>query len=75
MVQYSSGLKARISSSRSTISRTATDCTRPAERPRRIFLPQEGAELIAHDPVQDTAGLLGVHQIQVNASGDGPSHF
>jgi len=32
--QYSSGMKARIASSRSTTSRTATDCTRPADRPR-----------------------------------------
>src|SRR5579871_4555464 len=31
-VQYSCGLKASISSSRSQISRSATDCTRPAER-------------------------------------------
>jgi hypothetical protein len=32
-VQYSSGTNARISSSRSTIRRSATDCTRPAEMP------------------------------------------
>ena len=31
--QYSSGMNARISRSRSTTSRTATLCTRPAERP------------------------------------------
>ncbi|OPY04765.1 MAG: hypothetical protein A4E67_02246 [Syntrophaceae bacterium PtaB.Bin038] len=34
IVQYSSGLKVRISSSRSQTIRTATDCTRPAESPR-----------------------------------------
>ena len=33
MVQYSTGLKARISRSRSTMSRSATVCTRPAEIP------------------------------------------
>ena len=32
-VQYSRGLNARISSSRSQMSRRATDCTRPAESP------------------------------------------
>ena len=31
--QYSSGMKASISSSRSTTSRVATLCTRPADRP------------------------------------------
>ena len=40
--QYSSGWKARISSSRSTTSRTATDCTRPAESPLRIFFHRKG---------------------------------
>ncbi|MNN41130.1 hypothetical protein D3C81_1552300 [compost metagenome] len=35
--QYSSGMKARISRSRSTTSFTATDCTRPADRPRAIL--------------------------------------
>ena len=32
MLQYSSGLNASISFSRSQIRRSATDCTRPAER-------------------------------------------
>ena len=35
--QYSTGLKAWISRSRSTMMRTATLCTRPAERPRRTL--------------------------------------
>ena len=35
--QYSTGRKAWISRSRSTIRRTATLCTRPALRPRRTF--------------------------------------
>ncbi len=42
MVQYSSGLKLRIASSRSTIRRNATDCTRPAERPAAIFFHKMG---------------------------------
>ena len=42
MVQYSWGWKARISSSRSTTSRVATDWTRPADRPRRIFRHSRG---------------------------------
>ncbi len=36
--QYSSGTNASRSRSRSTISRSATLCTRPALRPRTIFL-------------------------------------
>ena len=31
--------------------------------------PQEGAELVAHDAVQDPAGLLGVHQVHVDVPG------
>jgi len=37
-VQYSRAVNARISRSRSTTIRTATDWTRPAERPLRTFL-------------------------------------
>ncbi|MOA11566.1 hypothetical protein D3C78_1315150 [compost metagenome] len=40
--QYSSGTKARISRSRSTTSFTATDCTRPADRPRAILAHSSG---------------------------------
>ncbi len=40
--QYSSGRNASISRSRSTISRTATDCTRPAERPVATFRHRSG---------------------------------
>ena len=40
--QYSSGIKARISRSRSTTSFTATDCTRPADKPRAIFSQSSG---------------------------------
>ena len=36
------GDKARISFSRSTTSRVATDCTRPAERPWRTFFHSRG---------------------------------
>ena len=42
MDQYSWGWKARISSSRSTTRRVATDCTRPADSPRRIFFHSRG---------------------------------
>ena len=41
-VQYSRALKARISRSRSTTMRTATDWTRPAERPVRTFFQSSG---------------------------------
>ncbi len=40
--QYSSGMNLRISRSRSTTSFTATDCTRPADRPRAIFSQSSG---------------------------------
>ena len=39
--QYSSVVNASISRSRSTISRTATDCTRPALKPRVTFFPSK----------------------------------
>ena len=41
-VQYSTGTKAWISRSRSTISRTATDCTRPALKPLATFRHRSG---------------------------------
>ena len=40
--QYSSGMNARISRSRSTTKRTATLCTRPALRPRATFFHSSG---------------------------------
>ena len=75
MDQYSWGTKARISSSRSTTRRVATDWTRPADRPRRIFFHSKGGELITHDAVQDAPGLLGVHQILVDGPGGGDGLF
>jgi hypothetical protein len=42
MFQYSSGLKAWRSLSRSTMSRSATDWTRPADKPREIFFHKRG---------------------------------
>ena len=33
------------------------------------LLPQQGGDLIAHDAVQDTPGLLSVHQVLVNVPG------
>ena len=41
-LQYSSGMKALISSSLSQIMRRATDCTRPALRPRFTFSQRIG---------------------------------
>ena len=35
------------------------------------LLPQQGGELIAHNPVQNPPGLLGVHQVLVNLPGGG----
>ena len=69
--QYSWGTKALMSASRSHTSRVATDCTRPADRPRPDLLPQQGGDLIAHDAVQHPARLLGVHQIHIDGPGVG----
>ncbi len=41
-VQYSRAVNASISRSRSTTSRTATDWTRPADRPDRTFRDRSG---------------------------------
>ena len=41
-LQYSTGLNAWMSRSRSTMIRRATDWTRPAERPYRIFFQSSG---------------------------------
>ena len=43
--QYSTDTNAWISRSRSTISRTATDWTRPADRPRWTFSQSSGERL------------------------------
>ena len=75
MVQYSSGIKARISSSRSTISLTTTDCTLPGREARFDRLPQKRAELISDQPVEDAAGLLGVDQIDVDVARRMPCRF
>ena len=45
MLQYSCDRNARISSSRSTIILTATDCTRPADSPRLTFFHRNGESL------------------------------
>ncbi len=45
IVQYSSGTNAWISRSRSQISRTATDCTRPALSPLRTLRHSSGLSL------------------------------
>ncbi|OPZ58467.1 MAG: hypothetical protein BWY87_01440 [Deltaproteobacteria bacterium ADurb.Bin510] len=42
IVQYSSGLKLSISAWRSQIRRTATDCTRPPDRPGLTFFQSSG---------------------------------
>ena len=60
------GTNASISRSRSTISRTATDWTRPAESARLHALPQQRRDLVAHEAVEDPAGLLRVDEPQVD---------
>ena len=67
-LQYSTGVNARISRSRSTINRTATDCTRPADRPAPHPPPQDRRDPVADQTVQDAPGLLRVEQLQVDAA-------
>ncbi len=69
MTQYSTGMKAWISRSRSTMILTATDCTRPAERPLAHLLPEQRADLVADEPVEDAPGLLGVDELDVDLPG------
>ena len=38
-------------------------------KPSANLFPQQGRELIAHDPVQNPAGLLGIHQVIVDIPG------
>ena len=63
--QYSTGSKARISRSRSQTRRTATDCTRPALKPRRTFFHSSGLILIADQAVQHAARHLRVEFVAV----------
>jgi hypothetical protein len=65
MGQYSTGLNAPISRSRSTISRTATVCTRPADKSAPHFVPQQWRNLIPHKPIEHSTRLLCIHQILV----------
>ena len=64
--QYSSETNARISFSRSAISRTATDWTRPALRCRATFFQSKRAELVADEPVEEPPRLLGVDLVHVD---------
>ena len=66
MVQYSSVLKASISASRSHTSRSATDCTRPAERAPGQLAPQHGRQGEAHEVVQRPAGQIGLDQGRID---------
>ena len=58
--QYSSVTNAWISRSRSAINRTATDWTRPAQVAGAHLFPEERADLIADEPVEESPRLLGV---------------
>ncbi len=62
IVQYSCALNAEISSSRSTISRSAGLWTRPAERPAADLLPKQRREVEPHEIIERAAGLLGVDE-------------
>ena len=65
-VQYSCGTKFSISRSRSTTRRTAMLCTRPADKLVADFLPQQFGDVVADQPVQNSAGLMSVHQVHVD---------
>ena len=67
-VQYSRAVNASISRSRSTTRRTATDWTRPADRPDADLPRQQRAQRVADEPVDDPAGLLGVDEVRVDVA-------
>ena len=67
-VQYSCAVNARISRSRSTTRRTATDCTRPADRPERTLRDEQRAQRVADQPVDDPARLLRVDEVLVDVA-------
>ena len=69
IVQYSTGLNARISRSRSTIRRSATVCTRPAEMSLLHGLPQHRAGLVADQAIEHAARLLRVDLALVDLAG------
>ena len=69
MVQYSVAVNARISRSRSTSSRSATVCTRPAESPFLTVFQSTGTRLVADEPVEHAASLLRVHLLLVDVAG------
>ena len=52
--------------SRSTISRTATLCTRPAESRGADLPPQQRRDVVAVEPIDDPPHLLGPHQVVVD---------
>ena len=64
--QYSTGMNASISFSRSTTSLRATDWTLPAERPPSLApfdsASEDGGNFIADDPVEKAARLLGIDE-------------
>ena len=68
IVQYSRAVKAWISRSRSTTRRTATDWTRPADRPERTLRHMQRAERVADQAVHDAPRLLRVHEVHVDVA-------
>jgi hypothetical protein len=64
-VQYSSGVKARISRSRSQMMRTATGLHAPGREAAAHLLPQERRELVADEAVEHAARLLRLEAVLV----------
>jgi hypothetical protein len=65
MVQYSRFSNARISRSRSTISRSATS-GRVRPRAAADLIPEQRENLVADQPVEHAAGLLRLDQVHVH---------
>ena len=66
--QYSSGTNASISRSRSTISRSATDCTRPGAQAERELGPDQRRDVVADDAVEHAARALRVVKVLVEVA-------
>ena len=58
-----------ISRSRSTIRRSATVCTRPADKPATNLVPQQRRNLVSDQAVQNPARLLRVDQVVIDIAG------
>ena len=68
MLQYSSGINARISASRSQISLKGNGLHTPGAGTRLHTSPEQGADFIANETIQYATGLLSVEEVFVDVT-------